>query len=296
MWVRARPGEPSRFGCQPQGWLFSHSALILILPRTFDPSVKASVHALLPEHLLKLLIAFHRWLGTGWSVAEALDGIAPPGGSWEDVWQAAQGCSDAHSFREWWLQGRPQPLPGSIPDLPVPFVPCAEGARLRSMLRMGRLAPGPLESPGPHRCRRHRQDHPSGRPGPRRFPPPPLPRWHPLAGGRRGGPAEKGRLPGRPEGFTGRPAGGMGPLGGRPQPPPPGRHRRRPSPMRARRGSSSPLSPRLSSPSPSRKRPKSGPPWNAGSPATRSARSFCVGAEGRTESSGGGGLGVSGAV
>lgn len=91
-----------------------------------------------PVSVVRLLIAFHHWLGEGWTVPEALDGIAPLGWAWEDVWQTLnkriQKSSGEGSFRDWWQQGKPQPLPEFTPPLPVPFVPRAEQNLLQGLL------------------------------------------------------------------------------------------------------------------------------------------------------------------
>ncbi len=58
----------------------------------------------------------------------------PLGWSWDDIGQALQSYPDARSFRDWWPQGRPQPLPTPDIPLPVPFVPRTEQALLQSLL------------------------------------------------------------------------------------------------------------------------------------------------------------------
>lgn len=90
-----------------------------------------------PKHRLRLLVHLHSWLGSDWTVAEALDGIALLGWTWEDVQQALTDQleeTEARTFREWWQAGKPQPLP--LPHLPLPaeYVEREEQDRLWEML------------------------------------------------------------------------------------------------------------------------------------------------------------------
>jgi transcriptional regulator with XRE-family HTH domain len=89
-----------------------------------------------PLRLLRLLIHLHAWLGPDWTVADALDTIAPLGWSWEDVRQALETLQEkeARTFRDWWEKGKPQPPPLSPPDLPAWYVEREEQHRLREML------------------------------------------------------------------------------------------------------------------------------------------------------------------
>jgi transcriptional regulator with XRE-family HTH domain len=89
-----------------------------------------------PLRLLRLLIHLHAWLGPDWTVADALDTIAPLGWSWEDVRRALETLQEkeARTFRDWWEKGKPQPPPLSPPDLPAWYVEREEQHRLREML------------------------------------------------------------------------------------------------------------------------------------------------------------------
>ncbi|MBC7227475.1 MAG: helix-turn-helix domain-containing protein [Thermoflexales bacterium] len=91
-----------------------------------------------PQHMVKILQTFYRWWRADWTVAEALNGIAPLGWSWEDIQQTLtdkfQKDAGDHSFREWWEKGKPQPLPEPDPQLPIPFVPRTEQNQLRQMV------------------------------------------------------------------------------------------------------------------------------------------------------------------
>ncbi len=90
-----------------------------------------------PKHLVKALIALRRWPGKDWTVPEALDGIAPLGWTREDIWHILnedESSADERTFREWWLQGKPQPLPQSPPPLPTPFVPRTEQSLLQRLV------------------------------------------------------------------------------------------------------------------------------------------------------------------
>ncbi|MCX7854742.1 MAG: hypothetical protein N2556_01980 [Anaerolineae bacterium] len=92
------------------------------------------------ENGMWLLMTLHRQfraLGLDWPVPEALDGIAPLGWAWEDVQEAIARYLDADeapSFRKWWAEGKPSPLPDSTPSLPIPFVPRTEQNLLRHLL------------------------------------------------------------------------------------------------------------------------------------------------------------------
>ncbi|MFN3763801.1 MAG: helix-turn-helix domain-containing protein, partial [Anaerolineae bacterium] len=90
------------------------------------------------ENGMWLLMALHRQfqaLGLDWTVAEALDGIAPLGWTWEDIWyilkSRVQEFSGEQSFRDWWLRGKPAPLPLPRRPLTTNFVERAEGFQLR---------------------------------------------------------------------------------------------------------------------------------------------------------------------
>jgi transcriptional regulator with XRE-family HTH domain len=89
-----------------------------------------------PLRLLRLLIHLHAWLGPDWTVADALDTIAPLGWSWEDVQRALETLQEkeARTFREWWEKGKPQPPPLSPSQLPAWYVEREEQHRLREML------------------------------------------------------------------------------------------------------------------------------------------------------------------
>jgi transcriptional regulator with XRE-family HTH domain len=89
-----------------------------------------------PLRLLRLLIHLHAWLGPDWTVADALDTIAPLGWSWEDVQRALETLQEKESrtFREWWEKGKPQPPPLSPSQLPAWYVEREEQHRLREML------------------------------------------------------------------------------------------------------------------------------------------------------------------
>jgi len=89
-----------------------------------------------PLRLLRLLIHLHAWLGPDWTVADALDTIAPLGWSWEDVRRALETLQEkkARTFRDWWEKGKPQPPPLSPSQLPAWYVEREEQHRLREML------------------------------------------------------------------------------------------------------------------------------------------------------------------
>ena len=52
-----------------------------------------------PLRLLRLLIHLHAWLGPDWTVADALDTIAPLGWSWEDVRRALETLQEKEAGR-----------------------------------------------------------------------------------------------------------------------------------------------------------------------------------------------------
>jgi transcriptional regulator with XRE-family HTH domain len=90
------------------------------------------------ESGLWLLMALHRRFREfqeDWTVAEVLDGIAPLGWSWEDIWRTLTRrvveSSGEQSFRDWWRAGKPRPLPPPIRPLTTEFVERAEGLQLR---------------------------------------------------------------------------------------------------------------------------------------------------------------------
>lgn len=90
------------------------------------------------ENGMWLLMALHRQfqtLGLDWSVPEALDGIAPLGWTWEDIWRIlksrVQESSGEQSFRDWWQRGKPAPLPPPRRPLTTDFVDRVEGLQFR---------------------------------------------------------------------------------------------------------------------------------------------------------------------
>ncbi len=67
------------------------------------------------ESLVWLLVTLYcrfREAGLDWTVADALDTIAPIGRTWEDVRQTLGNLHgpNIRTFREWWEKGKPQPL------------------------------------------------------------------------------------------------------------------------------------------------------------------------------------------
>jgi len=93
------------------------------------------------ESGLWLLLALHRRFREfqeDWTVAEALDGIAPLGWSWEDIWRTLTRrvveSSGEQSFRDWWRAGKPRPLPPPARYLPTHYVERIEQSRLLEMV------------------------------------------------------------------------------------------------------------------------------------------------------------------
>ncbi len=89
-----------------------------------------------PTHLMRLLVHLHTRLGPAWTVADALDTIAPLGWTWEDACQALENLHgpEIPDFREWWEKGQPQPLLPAYLPLPAVYVEREEHRRLREML------------------------------------------------------------------------------------------------------------------------------------------------------------------
>ena len=93
------------------------------------------------ESGLWLLMALHRRFREfqeDWTVTEVLDGIAPLGWSWEDIWRTLTRrvveSSGEQSFRDWWRAGKPRPLPPPARSVPTYYVERTEQSLLLEMV------------------------------------------------------------------------------------------------------------------------------------------------------------------